>query len=157
MKPTPPAIEPERIFMGLSWRIIIRGALLDIVLTVIVTLPLYLYYAGSDFFSLDPAVADRATETAYRSFTFNFLSLVLGLLCTVIAAYWASRRAGSRHVPHGGWVAVVSMLLVVPFMFVPGVLDLRQPIWVEVAGLSGMLPAGMLGGYIAAQRSRSAA
>jgi hypothetical protein len=156
MRPVPPAIEPESLTAGIQWSVVIRGALLDLLLSALAILPLYLHYAGLEFLAEEQAVADRATAKAHQSLIFNLLSLGLGLLCTGVAAYWTGRRVELLHVRHGGWVAAISFILVAPFFLIPGMM-VHQPFWVEAFGVLGMLPAGMLGGYAAAQFSRPAA
>jgi hypothetical protein len=157
MQKTPPAIEPDSFLGDLKWGIIVRGALVDFLLSLVLILPVHLYFAGPDFLAEDAAVANAATAQAYESFACNATILLVGLSCTVAGALWSARRVTSLHVRHGGWVAVVSLLLVVPFLLVPGALDVRQPVWAEALGFLGMIPAGMLGGHLGARVPRPAA
>lgn len=146
----PAAIEPEGPLRGLRWRAIAYGALLDTVLTVIVFLPLYSWFAGPAFFSFDEAVANEATRRAHESDLFNVISLVAGGLCTVYAAYRAARRAGVYFIRHGGWVAATSALLALSgLLFLPQ--GPRQPVWVELLAFITIVPAGILGGHLAAR------
>jgi hypothetical protein len=93
--------------------------------------------------SQDEVVARMKTASG------EFLSLIIGLGCTVLGGYVAGRMAGRAEVMHGALVAGIGMLVA---------LLLREsgvPTLYDIAGFAGMLPAGMLGGYMARQRQKS--
>ena len=149
-------IEPEGLFHGLRWQPIAYGIVVDTFLTLITFVPLYLWFAGPDFFSENEAVANKAVMRAYGSTLFNFVGLVVGGLCTAVGAFVAARRAGVHFVRHGGWVAVGSAVLAVVLLaLVPA--GPSQPIWVELVGFIMIIPCGVLGGHIAGQIEASAA
>jgi len=129
--PHPPALEPEGVFDGLKWGCIVRGA----------------------SFSDDEEVATRATDEALASREGMVLSALVGLSATVIGAYYGARRARTLHIRHGGWVAITSLLLGLPFMFLPGAQsNVPTPVWYDALTMVAMLPAGVLGGAIAKRR-----
>jgi hypothetical protein len=76
---------------------------------------------------------------------------IVGLCVTGVGGYVAARLGGTRHVHYGiavGGGALVVWLLVellVPADALPG--------WYDIASVLGVVPAGMLGGLIAAKRA----
>jgi hypothetical protein len=70
------------------------------------------------------------------------LGLIVGLSCTVLGGYFAGRIAGRSEVLHGVLVAVLGMVAAVIFR------ESGIPLWFDIAGFAGMLPAGMAGGYL---------
>ncbi len=151
MEPTPTPIQPAGFLDGLQWRWIFRGALLDIALTFAGSIPLTLWLAGPAAFSEDDAAAQDALE-ALSSPEGLFWGAVLGLTATIVGAYYGARRAGRLQAVHGGWVAVVSILLGLPFYFLSASEPISSyPLWYEVVGLIAMVPAGMLGGVLASR------
>lgn len=77
------------------------------------------------------------------------LGLILGLSCTVLGGFFAGKMAGKAEVLHGVLVAIAGMAMALIFR------ESGTPLWFDVAGLVGMLPAGMAGGHLA-QRHRAA-
>jgi len=153
----PEPIEPESVFDGLQWSPILRGAVLDIVLTIFASLPVMAYFAGTEAFSEDEEIANRAIDQALVAPEFLLLSLVVGISITAYAGFWASSRAGVFHLRHGGWTAVSSALLGTIFLLVPGTAsDPATPLWFDSLGLALMVPAGVLGGWFASKISESA-
>jgi hypothetical protein len=75
------------------------------------------------------------------------LGLILGLCCTGLGGYFAGKMAGRAEVLHGVLVAVFGMVLAMVFR------EAGTPLWFDIAGLAGMLAAGMGGAYLA-QRQR---
>jgi hypothetical protein len=148
----PPPIEPEGALDGLQWSQILRGAVLDNVLTIAAVLPIMLYFAGSEALSEEDGVANRAIEEALISPGFLWWSFIVGLLITVYACFWASRRAGALHLRHGGWTAVMSVVVASIFLLWPSPdAGPSPPVWYDAVGMMLMLPAGLLGGWLAAK------
>ena len=153
----PPPLEPEGLFDGLRWGCIVRGALLDILLTTLAYIPMLLLLVGPEAFSEDDGAASEAIDQAMASPEGLLLGAIVGLAATVAGAYYAARRAGVHHLRHGGWVAVVSLLLAVPFLFSPDFQSsARNPVWYDVLSIAATLPAGLLGGAIARAREGAA-
>jgi hypothetical protein len=71
------------------------------------------------------------------------LGLIVGLSFTLLGGYFAGRIAGRAEVLHGVLVAVAGMILALIFR------EGGIPLWFDIAGFAGMLPAGMAGGYLA--------
>ena len=74
------------------------------------------------------------------------LGLIIGLGCTGLGGYVAGRMAKQAEVLHGLLVAVIGMVIALIFR------DSGDPVWFDIVGFAGMLPAGMLGGRLAQQR-----
>jgi hypothetical protein len=151
-------IEPEGILDGLRWGCIFRGALLDIGLTIAASIPLLLVLAGPAAFSENTDIANEAMDQALTSPEGMFWSMVIGLLATVVGAYYGARRAGSHHLRHGGWVAVVSLALGLPFLLLSSSQAVASnPLWYDSLSIAFVLPAGLLGGLLARQLGGTAA
>ncbi len=147
-----PSIDPEGVFDGLRWAPILAGALLDNALTMIAMFPITFFAAGAEAMSEDPATAQEAMEHAMDRPEFLALSFAAGAAITTFAAFWAARRAGVLHVRHGGWTAVVSALLACALFLLPGAAaEPRPPLWFEALGLAVMIPAGVVGGWLASR------
>ncbi len=71
------------------------------------------------------------------------LGLIVGLSCTITGSYFAGRIAGRAQVLHGVLVALIGMTLALIFR------EKGSPLWFDIAGFVGMLPAGIAGGYLA--------
>ena len=94
-------------------------------------------------------VPDEVLESLMASPEFLLASMAVGLLCTVLGAYVGCRRAACFFIRHGVWVAVGSALVSVVFQALTGGGDPRPPLWMDIVGLTLMLPAGACGGMLA--------
>lgn len=150
----PAPIEPEGLLDGLNWRAIFLGALLDIVISAVVVTALLLWFVGSDVVS-DEAFAEQAVERTLNSLEYLLAELFVGLGATTYGAFWAAKRAGNRHLRHGGWVAVVSTGLALLLLLIPGAQEVRFPWWYDVLAWGLVLPAGLLGGFLASKLQRA--
>ncbi len=74
------------------------------------------------------------------------LGLIVGLSCTVLGGFFAGRLARRAEVLHGALVAVVGMIIALTFR------ESGTPVWFDIAGFAGMLPAGLAGGHLAQKR-----
>jgi hypothetical protein len=155
MLPSAP-IEPEGTFDGLSAAAIFFGACVDVAATVI-TSTLLVVWLAPEVANGDEAAARRALTELAVSSTYVVSNLALGALCTVLGAFAGARRAGQLHVRHGGWIAVTSTalgVLLTSFEPAPPQDAVTGPFWAEVAAWLLILPAGMLGGALAAALAR---
>lgn len=151
MSERPRPIEAEGLFEGLRWSAIVRGAVLDNVLTFATSFPILLYFAGAEAFSEDEEIARQAFDQVIGNPGFLACTLVVGLAVTAYAGFWAARRAGLHPVRHGGWTAVASAVLGSLFLLLPGATaGPAPPLWYDALGLALMVPAGALGGWLAA-------
>jgi len=91
-------------------------------------------------------LSENEVMSRMKSLNGLLLGLIIGLSCTVLGSYIAGRMAGKEEVLHGALVAVVGMIIAL--IFREGVI----PVWYDIAGFAGMLPAGMAGGYLAQKR-----
>ncbi len=158
MTQSPSPIEPDSVFDGLRWSPILRGAVLDNVLTLFALLPIMLYVAGIEAFSEDEETANQAIGEAIVTPEFLLMSFFVGISVTVYAAYWASRRARVFHLRHGGWTAVASAALASVFLLVPGATTGPQrPLWYDGLAFALMVPAGVFGGWLASKVSEPTA
>jgi len=150
-----PSIEPEGFLTGLSPGAILFGAVIDIV----ASLASFFLLAGMLGPEAPPnggAPTEPAGADFYASPEFLIGSLVLGLAATVLGAFVGARLAGTLFVRHGGWVAVASTVLMLPFLLVPTDAATPAPTWYDVVGWVLILPAGMAGGALAALVAASA-
>ena len=155
MMPRAP-IEPEGTFTGLSAAAILFGACVDVAATVLGSTLLVLWLAP-ELATSEPTQAQEALARLAASPTYIAANLVLGGLCTVFGAFAGARRAGQLHVRHGGWIAVVSTalgVLITSLEPAPPQDAASGPFWAEVVAWLLILPAGMLGGALAAALAR---
>ena len=89
-------IEPDGIFDGVHWSPVIRWAVLDIVLTLVASVPVILYLAGGESFSSDEEISDQAFDAAMASAEFLLWSFAVGLSITTYASFRASRGVRGR-------------------------------------------------------------
>lgn len=71
------------------------------------------------------------------------LGLILGLGCTALGGYLAGRVAKQAEALHGALVAILGMIMAAVFR------ESGTPLWFDIAGFLGMLPAGIAGGFLA--------
>jgi hypothetical protein len=154
----PSPIQPDGLFDGLRWSPILRGAVLDNVLTLLASIPIILYVAGAEAFSKDEETASRAIDQALVAPEFLLWSFIVGISITAYAGFWASRRAGAFHLRHGGWTAVASAVLASLLLLVPGATaGPAPPLWYTGLALAFMVPAGVFGGWLASRVRKPAA
>jgi hypothetical protein len=146
------SVEPEGLLSGLDPRAIALGVVVDTVLTILAVFPLVVLFGSEALASEDEAVAKAAFEALVASTDFLVASLAVGLVCTAIGAFVGARRAGCEFLRHGGWIAVGSALLslLVEISSADGG-SATSPLWVDLAGPLLMLPAGLVGGALAAR------
>lgn len=146
-------IEPDGLFDGLHWPSILRWAVLDVVITVVASVPLMFFLAGDGALSDDEEIAGPALEAAASSADFLLWGLALGLSITVYTSFRAARAAGTFHLRHGGWTAVVSALIGLLFLLVPDAgSNSSSSLWYDAVSLGLVLPAGVLGGWLASAK-----
>lgn len=144
------------MFEGLRWSCIAFGAVLDNLLSMLVGIPVMLWFAGADAFAEDPETAERAIDHVLADPAFLAASFAVGIAVTGYAAFWAAGRAGTLHVRHGGWTAVASAALACLFLLLPGAsAGAAPPWWYDVLAFACMLPAGVAGGWLASRLPRS--
>ncbi len=157
MIPSPSPIEPDGLFDGLRWSPILRGAVLDNVLTLVALVPIMLLVAGAEAFADDEETANRAIDQAIGAPEFLLWSFIVGISITSYAAFWASRRAGVLYLRHGGWTAVASAVLASVFLLAPSATAGPQPpLWYDGLAFALMVPAGVFGGWLASKGSEPA-
>jgi hypothetical protein len=150
-------IEPDGILDGLHWSPILRWGILDVVLTMAVVLPVMFYVAGAEVLTDDEEGAYQAIDAAVASSEFLLWSIVLGLSVTVFTSFRAARAADAFYLRHGGWTAVAAATFGALFLFLPGVeSETQAPLWYDAMSYGLMLPAGVLGGWLASIKSAPA-
>ena len=148
----PGSVEPEGVFTGLSAVAIGLGIVVDHVLTLLTSIPLVAAFGTEEMFSQDEAVSRQAFDDLFASGEFLFASLAAGLVCTVVGAFVGSRRAGAEFLRHGGWIAVLSAVFGLVLQVLPSEEGrVALPLWVDVVPALLLLPAGLLGGALAAR------
>lgn len=141
----PEPTEPEGMFSGLKAWPIIAGALADIVSTYILGSILLMFLLYRQYGTNIPQ--DALTNITVVD---NHLLLfsILGFLCTVIGGFIGSRIARSEELRHGGWIGVVSLIISMLMEMNSDTGD-KYPQWVTILSIAVVIPAGVLGGYIA--------
>ena len=121
---------------------VIIGALADNGATLFIML-LLMTALSSTGVSEDEVVSRMKSQSGL------LLSLIIGLGCTVLGGYVSGRVAMRSEVLHGALVAGIGMVLALLWR------ESGLPNWYDIVGFAGMLPAGMAGGRLAAQRRQS--
>jgi hypothetical protein len=148
----PPPIEPAGLLDGLDWLAIILAGALDIVLTIVGSLVL-IFWLSPELLTIEDEGLEQAFNQAVQSTEFLFWGLVMGLAVTAYAAYWGARRAGRHPVRHGGWIAIASAVMGTVLLLVPGLNEGPATLlWYDALGYALILPAGLLGGFVASKR-----
>lgn len=124
----------------IKFKAVIVGAIVDNVVTIAVMLFLMTALASQGL-SQDEVVARMKSPSGL------LLNLILGLGCTGLGGYVAGRIARQSEVLHGALVAGAGMVLALLYR------ESGLPLWYDIIGFAGMLPAGMLGGELARQRA----
>jgi putative membrane protein (TIGR04086 family) len=150
----PPAIEAPGIFEGLRPRAILLGVIVDNLATLLSSLVLVSYFAAQQGLGQDGQISEEALEGIASSQEFLLASLAVGLACTSLGGFVGARRAGSSFARHGGWIGVRSALMALVLSLSSGPAPSPPPLWLELAGYLLVIPAGVLGGLLAAARAR---
>lgn len=130
------------ILPDIKLKAVIVGAIVDNVGTIAVML-LLMTALASQGISQEEIVARMKSPSGL------LLNLILGLGCTFLGGYVAGRMARRSEVLHGALVAGAGMVLALVYR------ESGIPLWYDIIGFAGMLPAGMLGGHTARQRQKS--
>jgi hypothetical protein len=145
------------LLAGLKAIPIVLGVVVDWILTTLFSVSLtrarldpgVLALEGAEF----NAAFNASIEDLFQDPSYLVGSLMCGLLATVIGAFIGARNAGTLPLKHGLAVAVASGLSVI-VSNLTGSDDsgLAIPIWFNVIGWLLLLPAGVMGGYLAMRR-----
>ena len=145
------------LLAGLKAIPIVLGVVVDWVLTTLLSVsltrarldPSVLALEGAEF----NAAFNASVENLFRDPGYLVGSLLCGLLATVIGAFIGARNAGTLPLKHGLAVAVASGLSVIVSNLVSGQdTGIAVPVWFNLIGWLLLLPAGVLGGYLAMPR-----
>jgi hypothetical protein len=146
----PPAIEAPGIFEGLRPRAILLGVIVDNLATLLASLVLVSIFAARQGLGQDGEISEEALEALASSPEFLLASLGVGLACTSLGGFVGAKRAGSSFARHGGWVGVGSAVMALVMSLSSGPNPSPPPLWLELAGYLLVIPAGVLGGLLAA-------
>jgi hypothetical protein len=152
--PSSSPLEPEGMLDGIQWGKVATGAVLDIAASWLALIPVLLFLTGSQGLEGDEEAMNEAIRQASLSPEFLWISASIGLGISVAVAFWVAVRAGDRHVLHGGWTAMATVLLGFMLSLIAGEDANRQPAWFEALGYGLMMPAGMFGGWLASRFDR---
>lgn len=150
----PPPIEAPGIFEGLRPRAILIGVVVDHLATLVASFVLVSAFAAQQGWEPSGEIPEDAVESLAASPEFLLASLVVGLACTSLGGFVGARRAGGSFARHGGWIGVLSALLglLLQISSEPGASP--PPLWLEFIGYLLVVPAGVLGGFLAGIRAR---
>lgn len=130
---------PMSKFYDIKFKAVIVGAIVDNAGTF-----LFMTILASALLSTGLSV-DQVMNRM-KSMSGQLLELIAGLGWTVLGGYVAGRIARRAEVLQGALVAALGMIVALIFW------EGGTPVWVNIAGFAGMLPAGMGGGYLAYRR-----
>jgi len=127
---------PKLQFSDINFKAVIVGAIVDNAGTLLVmtTLAALLVKTG---------LSEDEVMTRMKDTNGLLLGLIIGLGFTLLGGFFAGRMAANAKLLHGALVAIVGMIITVVFWEKGG------PLWFDIAGFAGMLPAGIAGGYLA--------
>lgn len=120
----------------IKFKAVILGALADNGVTLFFMMFLITSLRSTD-------IPQDEIVTRMKTMSGLLLSLIIGLGGTVLGGYIAGRVAKQSEVLHGALVAVIGVVLA---FFLR---DTDVPLWYDIVGFAGMLPAGMYGGWLA--------
>ncbi len=128
--------DPKIHLSDIRFKALIAGALVDNAGTLLVmtTLAALLVKSG---------LSEDEVMARMKSTNGLLLGLVIGLGFTVLGGFFAGRMAKKAEMLHGALVAVVGMVITMIFW------ESGHPLWFDIVGFAGMLPAGLYGGYLA--------
>lgn len=150
----PPTIDAPGIFEGLRPRAILLGVIVDNLATLLSSLVLVSVFAAEQGLATAGEISEEALERLVSSPDFLLASLVVGLACTSLGGFVGARRAGSSFARHGGWIGVGSALVALVLSMSAGPDPTPPPVWFELSGYLLVIPAGVLGGLLAAAFAR---
>ena len=126
---------PKPNLSAIKLKAVVLGALTDNGVTLFFMMFLITSMRSTD-------IPQEEIAARMKSLSGLLLSLIIGLGGTVLGGFVAGRVARSSEVLHGALVAMVGMVLAVFLR------DTDVPLWYDIVGFAGMLPAGMYGGYL---------
>ena len=130
---------------GLNWKAVLVGIVVDFVGTLAVGfVAAVIAIATGPGLDGPPPQFDEPPVLAAL--------LVVGLALTSFGAFIAARMAGVEHIKHGLAVGVAMLLL--GFLLIPFG---GMPLWYDVLSILLIVPAGWVGGYLAAGMARAPA
>jgi hypothetical protein len=145
----PTAIEPTGIFEGLRPPAILLGVAVDNLATLLLWPLLLSAFAGQGSAGAE-ALDPEAIDALSQSLAFLLASLGVGLACTAAGAFVGARRAGCHFLRHGVWIGVCAALIGLACYPAAEASRPLPPLWFDLAGYALLLPAGALGGALAA-------
>ena len=149
----PPAFEPEGFFSGIKAWPVVLGVLVDWVMTTLFSILLTAWFIAPGTPTDDEEAFNAAYQAMLMDAEFLLASLVFGLSATVIGAFVGASRAGVVQLKHGFVIALASGLSSLLLYWLPDEATSAQlPVWYNLLGWLLLLPAGILGGYLARQR-----
>jgi hypothetical protein len=150
----PPPIQPTGVFDGLRPVAILIGVVVDNLATFVASSFLVSLFVAGLASEHGGELPEEGLEPLLASPEFLLASLVVGLLCTVFAAYVGAKRAACFFVRHGAWIAVASAFSTLFLYAIAGQQGPHPPLWFDLAGFTLMIPAGALGGLLASYHLR---
>lgn len=145
MNNIPESLGPRGVFSGLKAWPIFAGVIADIVSTYILgTILLFILLFGQYGKDIPQEALTNVTIIDENILWFS----ILGTVCTVLGGFVGSRMAGTEEIRHGGWIGAVSLIFSV-LMELNTDTGQTYPEWLTIVSVAVIIPAGVLGGYIA--------
>lgn len=155
-----PSSHPIDLVSGIRPGPVLLGVAVDWALTVVFSLFLTQAFLDPGLWDVPEGDFDSTyaaeIDAMLTNTDFLLASLVFGALATAIGGYVAASKAATLQLKYGLMVAVVSGLTGLLVGLLPGESSSPPlPFWYDLAGWCVLIPAGILGGYVARRRANS--
>lgn len=157
MEPEPPS-SPIDLVTGIRPGPVVLGVAVDWVCTIVFSVFLTRYFLDPGIFNLPDDEFDAAYDAALDAMLMDsgylLATLLAGSLATLIGAYVGANRAATLQLKYGFVIAIASGLagLLLGLLLDAGT-GSAVPAWYDAAGWLLLIPAGVLGGYLARRRA----
>ena len=142
---------------AISWKGVILGALIDVIATNLLSLPIVVYVVlGMDIAHVpQDQLSALVLAKLHANGTLYAASLGIGSLCSILGGYVAARIAKRSPVLNGALSSFLCVCLGL-YALVTGSGSQAGPLWFGLAMLPASVALAALGGYVV-QRTRRAA
>ena len=144
---SPPRIEPTGFFTGVQIRPVIVGIVVDYVATQLAMAAFIFGYLAKEL-SKQGEVTEEAIAKYMESPEGLAAMLIIGCLGTALGGFIAARRARALEMKHGAFVGLGSLIVSLVQQAMQEQ-SLQLPEWFNFVSIVAVIPAGVLGGYVA--------
>lgn len=154
-KPTgapPSPVEPTGFFTGVQIWPILAGVVIDFIASEIGRYLYFFVYLPQEL-GKQGAVSPEVIDAYMLTNEGLTIMCIIGALGTALGGFVAARKAGMLEIKHGAFVGVGS-LIVSAFLEASNEAMVSVPEWFTFISVLSIIPAGALGGYVAAMFHR---